>query len=837
MGKEAESQNSLQALQASETRYRRLFETAQDGILILNAETGEIDDVNPYMINMLHYSHEEFIGMKLWEVSPFKDTALNKTTFEELQDKGYIRYKDLPLETKEGKRIAVEFVSNVYKSNGDKVIQCNIRNTTKHKRLEEQQQLAYDVLNLLNCSKGATDTIGDIMRLIKKRLDFEAVGIRLNESDDFPYYVTDGFSDEFVRAEKYLCARNTEGKIVRDEQGKPVLECMCGNILCGRTDAALPFFTEGGSFWTNSTTDLLAPTTDEYRQVGTRNRCNGEGYESVALIALHSGDNIIGLLQLNDPMRNRFTLEMIRFLEGLGSSIGIALSRMMAKEKLLKAEGKYRSIFENVIEGIFQTTPEGRFLTVNPSLVSIYGYSSPEEMIETVVDIGRQLYVNPDERNEFVRIIQEKGLITGFEAQLKRKDGNTLWVSINARCAYNENGKLLYYEGTMEDITNRKHLESQLFQSQKMEAIGTLAGGVAHDFNNILTAIMGFSSLLQMDMREDDPKRAFVDQILISSEKAANLTHSLLAFSRKQEITLKPLDINNCVKETSKLLKRLLTEDIELKKRLSKKTLIIMGDATQIDQILINLAVNAHDAMPTGGTLSIETEMVILDDEFIGMHGYGEPGKYVLLSVSDTGIGMDEATKARIFDPFFTTKEIGKGTGLGLSTVYGIVKQHNGYITVYSEHGHGTTFRIYLPSVDIEKEQKASPVHNMKKGSETILMAEDDPGIRNFTREILQRYGYTIIEAADGEEAVSIFMENRNRIDLIILDVVMPGKNGKEVYDEIVKTSPDMKFIFTSGYTGDVILDKGIMEDTVNFISKPLLPDELLKMVRDVLDE
>ncbi|MCX5814689.1 MAG: response regulator [Proteobacteria bacterium] len=506
------------------------------------------------------------------------------------------------------------------------------------------------------------------------------------------------------------------------------------------------------------------------------------------------------------------------------------------EEALYQAEKKYRSIFDNVIEGIFQITPEERYLTVNPQLARIYGYSSPEEMIETITDVGRQIYVNPDERLEFLRILQEKGLITGFEVQLKRKDGSPFWVSINARCVYDENGNILYYDGTSEDITNRKHLESQLFQSQKMEAIGTLAGGVAHDFNNILTAITGFGGLLKMDMREDDPNRAFVDEILASSERAANLTHSLLAFSRKQQIILKPLGINNSVKETSKLLKRLLTEDIELKIRLSEKTLVIMGDATQIDQVLINLAANARDAMPTGGTLSIETKMVTLDDEFIGMHGYGKPGKYALLSASDTGIGMDEATKARIFDPFFTTKEIGKGTGLGLSTVYGIVKQHNGYITVYSEHGHGTTFRIYLPSVDIEKEQKASPVHNIKKGSETILMAEDDPGIRNFTREILQRYGYTIIEAIDGEEAVRTFMENRNRIDLIILDVVMPGKNGKEVYDEIVKTDPGMKFLFTSGYTGDVILDKGIMEDTVNFISKPLLPNELLKKIRDVLD-
>ena len=243
-----------------------------------------------------------------------------------------------------------------------------------------------------------------------------------------------------------------------------------------------------------------------------------------------------------------------------------------------------------------------------------------------------------------------------------------------------------------------------------MEAIGTLAGGIAHDFNNILTVISGFGSLLQMDIPEDDPKKAYIDQILASSEKAAQLTQGLLAFSRKQQISLKPLDINNTIRATSKLLKTLLTEDIELKTKLSEETSIIMADASQMDQILFNLAANARDAMPQGGTLILETKIVELDDDFIRMHGYGESGKYALLSVSDTGIGMDEATKSKIFDPFFTTKEVGKGTGLGLSTVYGIVKQHNGYITVYSEPGRGTTFHIYLPLVnEIVREEKEGP--------------------------------------------------------------------------------------------------------------------------------
>ena len=418
-------------------------------------------------------------------------------------------------------------------------------------------------------------------------------------------------------------------------------------------------------------------------------------------------------------------------------------------------------------------------------------------------------------------------------------------ILARARVIKDDSGRIVRRYGANQDITQRKqseeektHLESQLLQSQKMEAIGTLAGGIAHDFNNILTVISGFGSLLQMDIPEDDPKKAYIDQILASSEKAAQLTQGLLAFSRKQQISLRPLDINNTIRATSKLLKTLLTEDIELKTKLSEETSIIMADASQMDQILFNLAANARDAMPQGGTLIVETKIVELDDDFIRIHGYGESGKYVLLSVSDTGIGMDEATKSKIFDPFFTTKEVGKGTGLGLSTVYGIVKQHNGYITVYSEPGRGTTFRIYLPLVnEIVREEKEvrTPV---KGGSETILIAEDDDAVRGLIKTVLTEHGYSIIEAVDGEDAIDRFTKTEKRIDLIILDTVMPKKNGREVYDEIKKIKPDSKVIFTSGYTRDIILDKGMAEgDTFEFIPKPISPYVLLQKVRQVLDD
>ena len=461
-------------------------------------------------------------------------------------------------------------------------------------------------------------------------------------------------------------------------------------------------------------------------------------------------------------------------------------------------------------------------------------------------------FVHPDDRSTHLSNCGAENvtdltleILHDIEHRIIRRDGEVRHILVRARAVRDNSGRIIKRYGANQDITQRKqseeektHLESQLLQSQKMEAIGTLAGGIAHDFNNILTVISGFGSLLQMDIPEDDPKKAYIDQILASSEKAAQLTQGLLAFSRKQQISLKLLDINNTIRATSKLLKTLLTEDIELKTKLSEETSIIMADASQMDQILFNLAANARDAMPQGGAFILETKIVELDDDFIRIHGYGESGKYVLLSVSDTGIGMDEATKSKIFDPFFTTKEVGKGTGLGLSTVYGIVKQHNGYITVYSEPGRGTTFHIYLPLVnEIVREEKEARTP-VKGGDETILIAEDDDAVRGLIKTVLTEHGYSIIEAVDGEDAIDRFTKTEKRIDLIILDTVMPKKNGREVYDEIRKIKPDSKVIFTSGYTRDIILDKGMAEgDTFEFIPKPISPYVLLQKVRQVLDD
>ena len=371
-----------------------------------------------------------------------------------------------------------------------------------------------------------------------------------------------------------------------------------------------------------------------------------------------------------------------------------------------------------------------------------------------------------------------------------------------------------------------------------MEAVGQLAGGVAHDFNNILTAIIGYGSLMKMKMGYDDPSRNYLLQILDSAKRAANLTQGLLAFSRKQVISPKSVRVNKIIENVEKLLRRLIGEDVEMKVTLADDDLTVLADSGQLEQVLVNLATNARDAMPEGGCLTIRTETGVLDHEFIKMHGYGKPGSYALISVADTGTGMDGKTKERIFEPFFTTKEVGKGTGLGLSIVYGIVKQHNGYITCYSEPGKGTAFKIYLPAIDRKVSSTEDSVSFPSSGgTETILLAEDDAVVRALMKEVLEQSGYTVIEAADGEDAIGVFARNRDRVRLLILDVIMPKKNGKEAYEEIRKNCPDVKVIFSSGYTADILYKKRVLDGEFKLISKPVSPTDLLRQVRETLDK
>jgi len=522
------------------------------------------------------------------------------------------------------------------------------------------------------------------------------------------------------------------------------------------------------------------------------------------------------------------SLVIIIIISRIARTIGADIDR--AEKSLTESEKKYRNLVDNALVGVYRATLDGRFLYVNDALAGIFECVDAGEMLSAPVWTR---YKSPADRKGFLEALQKDGKVSSYELEVPTSTGNLKNIVVSAVLEGN------IISGMVVDITGQKKLEDQLRQSQKIEAIGTFAGGIAHDFNNILTAIIGYGNFLQRKMKIDDPLRPNVEQILASAERATNLTHSLLAFNRKQVSNPVPVNLNEITKRIEKFLIRIIGEDIELKTAIANKDLAVMIDPGQIEQVLMNLATNARDAMPKGGFLTIETGIVEIDEEYIKTHGYGKAGIYALMSVTDSGIGMDEKTKENIFEPFFTTKEVGKGSGLGLSIVYGIIKQHNGYINCYSESGKGTTFRIYLPLIKSEEVKEIKPAEPVAPicGTETILLVEDEERVRKVTREVLEEFGYKVIEAKDGEEAMNKFIEFKDKIYLLLLDVIMPKMNGKEVYDKIKKFKPDIKTLFTSGYPADLIRKEDIFEKGLEFISKPISPISLLKKVREVLDK
>ncbi len=540
-----------------------------------------------------------------------------------------------------------------------------------------------------------------------------------------------------------------------------------------------------------------------------------------------------------DPVWVRNSVAAVRDKLGDISNF-IALSediteRKKAEECLRSSEEKYRSIFEETKDVIFISTPRGEFADINPAGLEWLGYSSLEELKK--IDIATDLYVKAEDRLNFQQSIDRHGYVKDFEVELKKANGQKMTVKITATAVRNEKGRVVNYRGIMRDVTLEKTLEHQIMQAQKMEAVGQLAGGIAHDFNNILSAIIGYGHLVLMQIQKDSPLRPYIEQILDSSERAAVLTQNLLAFSRKQIINPQPCRINQIIRNVAPVLTKLIREDIELKLDLNAEDSTVVVDRLQIEQVLMNLVTNARDAMSSGGILTISTQKMDIDATFVEVHGYGKIGKYVIISVEDTGAGLDEMTQARIFEPFFTTKEMGRGTGLGLAMVYGVVKQNDGFINVYSEVGKGTTFRIYLPEVIVKIEQRNDvEIQSPVGGTETILVVEDDRALRKLAVTLLEKYGYTVIEAIDGDDALVRFDEYKKSIDLLITDVVIPKRSGIEVFEEIKKFNPGTKVLFLSGYSKDIAQKKGILDTSVNFLQKPVSPNTLLKKIREILN-
>jgi two-component system cell cycle sensor histidine kinase/response regulator CckA len=566
----------------------------------------------------------------------------------------------------------------------------------------------------------------------------------------------------------------------------------------------------------------LGSQSDEFHKAGAWRHCKKDGTEIAVEIASHP------LLFTGRPAQLILATDVTE--------------RMRAEEALRQSEQRYRDIFDFATVGIYQSRPDGSLITVNAPLAEILDYDSPEDLLRHNLS---EIYSDPAQRRALIAQYEPTAKSHRLEVQWKRKDGTPIWLELDARAVRNADGTTRYFEGFVHDISERKtseeekkRLQEQLVQAQKMEAVGQLAGGIAHDFNNLLTAITGYSELLLGELPPEDLRRSHAEEIRKAGERAASLTQQLLAFSRRQVLEPKVLDVNIVVSDIERMLRRLIGEHIELKTRKAPDLWKVKADPGQLEQAILNMVLNARDAMPNGGTLAITTSNADLDENFARTHVPTQPGSYVMVAVSDTGVGISDEVKARLFEPFFTTKERGKGTGLGLSTTYGIVKQSGGYLWCDSEVGRGTTFQVFLPRVEEPVsevvERKASPpIH---PGDETVLLVEDEPEVRSLVQRILKTQGYTVVTAANPDEALAVAREFKGAIQLMVTDVVMPGMSGLQLAERLTPTRPDMKVLFVSGYTNDAIGHQGVLDPGTAFLQKPFTPNALARKVREVLE-
>jgi len=679
-----ERKRERDALHSSETRYRRLFEAMQDGILILDSETGVIVDVNPFLVDLLGLSHKQFLNMKIWEIGAFRDIVANQDKFAELQSRGYVRYEGLPLITADGREINVEFVSNIYQAGQRKVIQCSIRDNTKRKQAEAEISEAFymqGVLNvMLQCSLANTP--------LREKLNNHLAGL-----------VTLPWLGIQPKGAIFLMNPSGNALVLTVHQGlAPALLSACarvpmGQCLCGK----------------------VAQT--------------GQVVESTEVGADHS----------------------IRY-EGIVPH-GHYCAPIIAGNKPLGVLNLYLK------EGVSLTDIQRRF-------------------IKSVTDI------------------------------------------------------------VAESILHAQ-TEEKLAQSQKMEAVGLLAGGIAHDFNNILTAIKCYAELVSNALLSEDPKREDMREIMSAAERATTLTRQLLAFSRRQILSPRIIDMNKIVSDMTNMLQRIIGEDIKLSTRLKPLPCLTMVDPGQIEQVIMNLVINSRDAMPKGGSITLKTDVVISsDDELSAAHPELLRGSLVCLKVCDTGCGMTEEVKEHVFEPFYTTKEQGKGTGLGLSMIYGIIKQSNGEIEFESVPGKGTTFSVWLPNVENTVPEMSSDIPNRMPGtvSETILFVEDEDSLRRLGERVLTAKGYKVISALNAAEALAALEKHGKAVDLLVTDVVMPGMNGHELAKEIAHRKMAVRTLYMSGYTEDAIAEHGALEPGLAFIYKPFTVDALVLKLREVLD-
>jgi len=1094
---------SAAALQESEMRYSTTLMSIGDGVIAADS-TGVIELLNPVAEQLTGWTQTEARGKRVEEVFCIVNEETRRVVdnpLERVMREGIIvgLANHTVLISRDGvERPIADSGAPIRNAKGEIVGAVLIfRDVTQSHRHQQERETTIRLLQLINDPAQTHDLIRNILVLIQEWFKFDAVGLRMRSGEDYPYYEYQGFSQEFIRSEDKLCAIDESGHIERDNSGNPVFECTCGQVISGRIDPSNPNFTPKGSFWINHASDISSSDSIKTAPYHNRNRCVGEGFESIGLFPLRVGEYTIGLLQLNDRTPGRFSAESLAFMESIADQIAIALRMRETQEALYDSEEKFRhlveslrneyffyrhdlkrvftylspsvtdvlgysveefmtdsskyvtdnplnkkvdefttqsllgnpqptyelelyhkngeirliavtetpvfahsgkvigvegiahditelkrsekalqlsherlkeaqqtarlgnweanlitgelfwsdvifdifgfdlksfvpsvsafrnavhpedrelvveserrseqsglhdvvhriirpdnevrfvhelarrfnddkgnpvmlrgtvqdvtelkraedeiraseerfrGLFENATVGLYHTTIDGQIILANRAFLNLVECSSMEELFNRKVE--NRGYLNPADAEEFLRRMGEDGVVSGFETAWKRSDGSPVYVRESARLVRDEEGGMLFFEGIVEDISKHKKaeeenqkLQHQLLHAQKMEAVGRLAGGVAHDFNNMLLAILGNAELALSELIPEHPVREYLTEIEKAGQRSTDLTRQLLAFARRQTISPVAVDLNDAVSGMLKMLRRLIGEDLSLFWKPGIDLWNVKIDPSQIDQILANLTVNARDAISGVGKITIETMNVVFNRSDKAAHPDAESGEYVLLAVSDDGCGIDAKTKEHLFEPFYTTKALGKGTGMGLATVFGIVKQNRGFIYVYSEVNQGTTFKIYLPRCDSHPTESVEDEESVElmNGYETILLVEDEPSILALGQKMLDKQGYKVLAATGPEEAIAIACEHSGKIDLLLTDVIMPGMNGEVLASRLTALRPELKCLYMSGYTANAIAHHDILDEGINFLQKPFTAKSLGDKVKATL--
>jgi PAS domain S-box-containing protein len=800
-----------QRLRESEEMYRSIFENAGEGIFQTTPD-GRFLAANPALAQMLGYGPEELLALDIAR-DLWVDSAARDHYKQELERQGRVVNYEIRLKKRDGSVIIVRENARTVRDAHGRVLyhEGTLEDITGAKQAEEElrqrnRELStlYSIAMAISRDPSVSSILHNTLVELTRALGVPFGCIYLQRDEKLVLQSYRGFSLEKAELAEELDLTQhpwlKEVQVIRHSPSEeiPSTKFQAPNI-----------WNLGFEIW----------------------NFPRRGWAWVS-VPLGSKNEIIGVIQLASPDEEHFTSANVSLITGVANQVAVALEKARLYEQVKASEEKYRSIFENVGVGLYQTSPDGRVLTANPALVRLLGYDSREELL--AADIPHDIYLNPADRAKTLEVLHRTGRLDGVELRLRRKDDQEVVVLESARAITDAQARVLYYEGTLMDITEKKALEQQLLQAQKMESIGTLAGGIAHDFNNLLTGVLGYTSLILSQSQPED--RHYQNLLVIeqSARRAAELTEKLLAFSRQKMTQLKPTRLNTVVDETVSLLRRSLDASIEMEVKQDATLWTIEADATQIQHVLMNLCINSRDAMPDGGWLKIETANVVLDEAACRSHEVS-PGDFVKLSISDTGTGIAPQDLPRIFDPFFSTKEVNKGTGLGLATAYGIIKTHRGFIQVESQLGQGTRFSLYLPAmrkpVSVPAPAPAKPTQDQG----TILVVDDEAIVRQLATAILERQGYTVLTADSGREALQLYQQQGDPIDLIILDLTMPKMSGRVCYQELRKLNPNVKVMLSSGYSADEAVQELLDQGAIGFMQKPYRVEDLTRAVREML--